>query len=269
MTQLLQALAVHALAIAVYPGFVTVVAFGVLIEILWTAVIRRSRVLPNLQLHRPPTVQVVVAVLAVLAAVQVSAPLNPIPLPERNVVIAAAAIGFAAWSELALEPELVAQPGLLVVIQACWLLAVLGPAVEPQTLRPQVLGNVLVATLLPVKIACGFLYLLCLPALLRLWPVAAAADRRAQPRFNATRALVWFPYCALFTTLFFPPALDDVLGIVRFTAITLAVAALCMLAGSLLARRGAQRARGLYSRAVPPYALLVVLLIVGTLVLTR
>ena len=269
MTQLLQAIAVHAIALVAYPGFLAVIAFGIPIEIAWTAVIRRGTVLPNVRLQRPPSVQVVVAVLAILAAVQVSAPFNAMPLPERNLIIAAAAIGFTAWSELALEPALVAQPGLLVVIQCCWLLAVLGPAVEPQSLRPQVLGNVLVPALLPVKIACGFLYLLCLPALLRLWPVAAPADRRARPRFNATRALVWFPYCALFTTLFFPPAPDDAIGVLRFFGITIAVAAGCMLGGSLLARRGADRARGLYSRAVPPYALLVLLLIAGTVILAR
>src|SRR5207302_4593632 len=225
-------MAVHAIALVAYPGFLAVITFGIPIEIAWTAVIRRGTVLPNVRLQRPPSVQIVVAVLAILTAVQVSAPFNAMPLPERNLIIAAAAIGFTAWSELALEPALVAKPGLLVVIQSCWLLAVLGPAVEPQSLRPQVLGNVLVPALLPVKIACGFLYLLCLPALLRLWPVAAPADRRARPRFNATRALVWFPYCALFTTMFFPPAPDDAIGVFRFFGITIAVAAGCLLAAA-------------------------------------
>ena len=223
MTQLLQAIAVHAIALVAYPGFLAVIAFGIPIEIAWTAVIRRGTVLPNVRLQRPPSVQIVVAVLAILAAVQVTLKwLNvrqltrrrgdtekgqPTSLPdrcglatvparrvcgrarteERRLIIAAAAIGFTAWSELALEPALVAQPGLLVVIQSCWLLAVLGPAVEPQSLRPQVLGNVLVPALLPVKIACGFLYLLCLPALLRLWPVAAPADRRANTRTSTRR----------------------------------------------------------------------------------
>src|SRR5204863_31279 len=84
---------------------------------------------------------------------------------------------------LALDPELVARPGLLLVIQSCWLLSVLGPAIEPESLRPQVLGNVLVPALLPVKVASGFLYLLCVPALMRLWPMSPPAERRARPRF--------------------------------------------------------------------------------------
>lgn len=269
MTQLLSAIATHAIALVVYPGLLTAGLFGLLVEIAWSTYARGSLVIPTLRLGRPPVVQVAVALLAVLAAVQVAAPLNPIPPAERNLIVAAAAIGFTAWSELALDPELVARPGLLLVIQACWLLAVLGPAVEPQSLRPQVLGNVLVPALLPVKVASGFLYMLCLPALLRLWPVTPPADRRTRPRFNVTRALVWFPYCALFTTIFFPPSADDALGAVRFFAITLAVAVLSIIAGGVLARRGAERARGLYSRAVPPYAVLLLGLIVGTLILAR
>ena len=269
MSQLLSALATHTFALLVYPGLLTVAAFGLLVEIGWASLSRRSLVLPSFRLVRPPIVQVAVAMLAILAAVQLGAPLNPVPPAERNLIIAAAAIGFTAWAELALDPELVAEPGLLLVIQSCWLLSVMGPAVEPQSLRPQVLGNVLVQALLPVKVASGFLYLLCLPALLRLWPLAPPADRRVLPRFNTTRALVWFPYCALFATLFFPPAGDDPAGLIRFFGITVAVAIACLLAGSLLARRGAERARGLYSRAVAPYAMLVLGLVMGTLLLVR
>lgn len=269
MTQMLSAVASHALALLVYPGLLTIGAFGLLVEIVWSTISRGSLVLPRLRLGRPTIVQVTVALLSMLAVVQVAAPFNPMPAGERNIIIAAVAIGFTAWAELALDPELVAGPGLLLVIQSCWLLAVLGPAVEPQSLRPQVLGNVLVPALVPLKVASGFLYLLCLPALLRLWPVTSPVDRRTKPRFNSTRALVWLPYCALFTTVLFPPSSDDALGLLRFLGITFAVAALCVGAGALLAVRGAARVRGLYSRVVTPYAVLVIGLIVGTLILTR
>jgi NADH:ubiquinone oxidoreductase subunit 6 (subunit J) len=269
MTQVLGPIATHALALLVYPGLPVLALFGFVVEALWSRIAGGSQVMPRPRLARPQIVLVAVALLAVLAAVQVAAPFNPVPPGERNVIIAAVAIGFTAWAELALDPELVGRPGLLLVIQAAWLLSVLGPAIEPESLRPQVLGNVLVPGLLPVKVACGFLYLLCLPALLRLWPVAPPADRRARPRFNATRALVWFPYCALFATLFFPPQGDDVTGLVRFFGLTTGVAALCLIAASLLARRGAERARGLYTRAVAPYSVLVLALIVVTLILMR
>lgn len=269
MSQLLSAAGAETLALLVYPGLIALGVFGFLIEVVWSVVARQDVALPNIRWRRPPTVQVIVALLAMLAAAQFAAPFNPAPAADRNLVIAAVAIGFTAWAELALDPELVARPGLLLVIQSCWLLSVLGPAIEPESLRPQVLGNVLVPALLPVKVASGFLYLLCLPALMRLWPMAPPAERRARPRFNATRAMLWFPYCGLFATLFFPPSTDDVTGLYRFFGITLIAALLCVLTGSLLARRGAERARGLYTRAVAPYSLLLVGLIVVTLVLMR
>ena len=173
------------------------------------------------------------------------------------------------WAELALTVEVIPEPRLLLVIQFCWLLAVLGPAVQPESLRPQVLGNVLVPGLLPVKVACAFLYMLCLPALLGLWPLSPPGDRRAQKRLNVARGLCWFPYCGLFTTLFFPPSADDVLGFVRFFGISFLVAVIVLRAGALMDRRGAEIARGLYARAVPPYAGLVLVVVVLTAALFR
>ena len=269
MTAVLAQVASHALALLAYPGLFTLAIFGLAVEAIWSALSGGAQLLPSPGRARPPIVQVAVALLAMLAAVEVAAPFNPVPPSERNLVVAVAAIGFTAWAELALDPELVAHPGVLLVVQACWLLSVLGPAIEPETLRPQVLGNVVVSSLLPVKVACGFLYLLCLPALLRLWPLAPPANRRARPRFNVTRALAWFPYCALFATLFGPPQSDDLAGLLRFLALTAGAAVVTVGGALLLARRGADRARGLYSRVVPPYSALVLGLVVVTLILMR
>ena len=184
-------------------------------------------------------------------------------------VIAAVALAITVWAGLALTIESVAQPGLLLMVQLCWVLAVLGPAVQPESLRPQALGNVLVPTLLPLKIASGFLYLLCLPALLRLVPFAPEPERRKSLRLDVTRALCWFPYCGLFTTLFFLPSGDDGLGLLRFFGITALVAAIVLLAGLLVRRRGSEATRGFYARAVAPYAGLVLVLVVGTSILER
>ncbi|HEY8797669.1 MAG TPA: hypothetical protein VIO85_07385 [Candidatus Dormibacteraeota bacterium] len=264
MTQILSALATHTVALVLYPGLLTMAVFGVAAEVVWTRAAKGEWILPSSVRELRSPVVATVALFAVLAAVQLAAPFNPVPSVERNVIVAAMVLAFTVWAELALSLEFVPAPGLLLVIQFCWLLAVLGPAVEPESLRPQVLGNVLVSSLLPVKVASGFLYLLCLPALLRLWPLTPPGDRRARPRFDATRALCWFPYCGLFTTLFFPPSADDVLGLLRFFGITLAIAALGIGAGALMLRRGVATARGLYRRAVAPYALLVLVLVVVT-----
>lgn len=264
MTQLLSALATHALALVLYPGLLTALAFGGLAEIAWLSVTKGGWSRPDLPRRRPTPVLATALVCSTLAAVQLAAPFNPVPSEERSVVVAAIALAFTAWAELALTVELVAEPQLFLVVQFCWLLAVLGPAVQPETLRPQVLGNVLVPALLPLKIACGALYLLCLPALLRLWPFAPPGDRRTRRRLDASRALCWFPYCGLFTTLFLPPPTDDALGLLRFFGVTAVVALALIGIGVVMQDRGAALARGLYVRAIGPYALVVLAVAVGT-----
>jgi len=267
--QTLTALTTHSLALLIYPGLITVMVFGAAAESAWTwlgggGVSRRA--LPR---RRPTPVVVTVALGSILAAVQLAAPFNPVPTDERSVVIAAVALAFTAWAELALTIEHVPAPGVTLLVQFCWLLSVLGPAVQPESLQPQVLGNVLVPGLVPVKLACGFLYLLCLPALLRLWPLAAPSDRRGRQRIDLARALCWFPYTGLFVTLFFTPSPDDLAGIARFVGLTLAFTAVVIAAGWALDRRGAAIARGMYVRVVPPYAAIVLALVVGTSILMR
>jgi hypothetical protein len=264
MAQLLSALATHAVALVLYPGLLTAIVFGGIAEIAWLSITTGRWSWPDLPRRRPTPVLATVLVCSILAGVQLAAPFNPVPSEERSVAVAAIALAFTAWAELALTVELVAEPRLLLIVQFCWLLAVLGPAVQPETLRPQVLGNLLVPALLPLKVACGALYLLCLPALLRLWPFAASGDRRIRRRVDAARALCWFPYCGLFTTLFFPPPPDDALGLLRYFGITAIVGVALIGIGVVMQRRGAALARGLYVRAIGPYALVVLAVAVGT-----
>lgn len=269
MIQVFAGIATHAVALLLYPGLAAMVAFGAIVELAWRRVGRRDLELPQLPRRRPSPVVATVLVCSVLAAVQLAAPLNPVPGEERSVVIAAIALAFTAWAELALTVEFVAEPGLLLVIQVCWLLAVLGPAVQPESLRPQVLGNVLVPALLPVKIGCAFLYMLCLPALLRLWPFTPPAERRGKRRLDGGRVLTWFPYCGLFTTLFISPSSDDVLGLLRFFGVTFLVAAVVIALGMFLQSRGPDVARGLFTRGVAPYAGLVLVIVIVTSIVIR
>jgi len=265
--QILGSLATHAVALVIYPGLITVAAFGGVTEWVWIRLTQGAW--PEWPRPRPTAVVSTVGLGAILAAVQLAAPFNPLPADQRSVVVAAVALALTVWAGLALTIESVAEPGLLLVVQLCWLLAVLGPAVQPESLRPQALGNVLVPGLLPLKVASGFLYLLCLPALLRLLPFAPETDRRRSLRPEVARALCWFPYCGLFTTLFFPPSGDDGLGLLRFFGVTAVVAAVVVGAGIGARRRGSELARGFYARAVAPYGGLVVVLLVGTSFLER
>jgi hypothetical protein len=264
VTQALSSLAAHTLALLVYPGLLTAAVFGGLVELAWIRISGGGSSTPDLPRRRPTPVLATVIVCSILAAVQLASPFNPVPSDERSVVVAAVALVFTVWAELALTVELVPEPRLLLIVQFCWLLAVLGPAVQPESLRPQVLGNVLVPALLPLKLASGVLYVLCLPALLRLWPFVTPGDRRARRRVDVARALCWFPYCGLFTTLFFPPSVDNAVGLLRFFGITLGVAVLVVGGGAVMRLRGADLSRGLYTRAIAPYAALVLALVLVT-----
>jgi hypothetical protein len=269
MIQVLAQLATHAAALLLYPGLVMIALFGTAAESVWVRVSERRWVRPDFPWRRPSPVLTTVALATMLAAVQMSAPFNLVPSVERNLIIAAIGLGLTVWVELALGTEMFAEPGLLLVVQCCWLIAVLGPAVEPQSLRPQVLGAVLVPSLLPLKVASGILYLLCLPALLKLWPVPAPGERRARRRLDAVRVLCWWPYCGLFATLFFPPSADDLLGLARFLGVSLAVAGFCVLAGVYMTRRGLGVASDVYRRVVAPFAGLVLVLVAVTSLLLR
>ncbi|MEO8745770.1 MAG: hypothetical protein ABI334_09200 [Candidatus Dormiibacterota bacterium] len=274
MTQVLSAIATHTLALIVYPGLLTAAVFGGIVEIAWMRVAAGAVSgglgwVPDLPRRRPTPVLATVILCSSLAAVELAAPFNPVPSGERSVVVAVVALAFTAWAGLALTVELVPEPRLMLIVQFCWLLAVLGPAVQPESLRPQVLGNVLVPALLPLKLAGGLLYLLCLPALLRLWPLVPPGERRTRHRIDAARALCWFPYCGLFTTLFFTPSIDDALGVVRFFGLTAVVAALVVLGGAVMQRRGSALARGFYVRALTPFAAFVLVLVVVTSFVNR
>jgi hypothetical protein len=267
--QVLSGLGTHSLALLVYPGLLAMLVSGSLLEAGWTRLIGGTVAFGDLVRRRPTPVVVTVALCSTLAATQLAAPFNPTPTADRSVVIAAVALAFTPWAEFALTGESAAPPSLLLTIQFCWLLSVLGPAVEPQSLPPQVLGNLTVAALLPLKIASGLLFLLCLPAVLRLWPRASAAERRVVPRLDPARALCWLSYCGLFTTLFFPPSTNDGAGLLRFAGITVLVAMLAMVGGLALSWRGYAVARGILARAVPAFAGVVLVLVVGTALFMR
>jgi len=269
MSRFLLQIAAHSAALLLYPGLVTIAVFGSVAESVWVRVSERRWVLPEVPWHRPSAVLTTVALSSILAAVQLAAPFNPVPSDERNLIVAAISLGIIVWTELALGIELFGEPGLLLLVQCCWLVAVLGPAVELQSLRPQVLGAVLVRSLLPLKLASGILYLLCLPALLKLWPMPAPGERRAHRRLDAMRVLSWWPFCGLFATLFFPPSPDDAIGVARFFGLSVIVAAICVVAGALMGRRGAEPARGIYRKGIAPFAGLVLALVIVTSLLVR
>jgi hypothetical protein len=263
----------HLVALLVYPGLLTMCVLGVAAEMgaAWGLVPERGSAAraaaATLRALRParalPPLAAAAALLAMTASTQLAAPFNPVPPALRNALLAVAALLGASWLTWSWGwGRRGASPGVVLAVHLCWVLAVLLPAVQPGNLRPQALGAVVLGPLVPLKIACGLLYLGCLPALLMLLPEAApqgppgSVVRGRVPEetgFTIVRALLWMPYCGLFSSLFFPST-DDALGLVRFLLVTGGAAGIGIALAANLARRPAGITRALYVRLALPFA---------------
>lgn len=216
-------LALHGFALLVYPGALLVLGVGVLAQVA----AGRLRAAPWPAWPPPPLRRLAATglappvpaavLLAVLAATQLAIPFNPVSSAEQSVLVAVVALVAAAWVAGA-RTGLPGRPALLLLVQACWLVAMLGPAVGEGTLQPAVLGAIAVPLQLPVKISAAVLALLCLPAVLQLVPEA-----RSQSSAAASLAL-WLPCCGLITSVFLPPNAEDAGGLALFAAETGAAA---------------------------------------------
>jgi hypothetical protein len=250
-------LTLHVLALLVYPGLALMVAAGAFAEVGAAVVLgggglraalTAAAAWPRRALRRP--IDLAVPLLAMLAATQLAVPFSPVPPVERNLLVAAIAAAVAAW--LAAAPSwTAAEARRTLLVQVCWLLALLAPALVAQTLRPQALGAVVLPSALPLKAAAGLLALLCLPALLRLAPAAPDA-----------RLPLWLPVCGLLVSAYLPPAGGDLGGLLYFLAATLATAA-AAIGLAFVARRTPS-----YPRLLAPVAVVVLVIAAVTSALT-
>jgi hypothetical protein len=228
----------HLLALLVYPGALAALAFGVVAELAAATVLDRTGpwtalgsllTLPRQCAGGALGPSVAAALLEVLAATQLAIPLNPVSPVERNLLVAAVALVAATWLGWTGSWTAPAARRALVV-QGCWLVALLAPALVSQTLRPQALGAVVVPAQLPLKGMAALLAVACLPPLLPLLPgLAPAAAAGRLPR--------WLPLCGLVASVFAPPAAEDLGGLLRFGAVALATAGAAIGLAAIAARR--------------------------------
>lgn len=261
----------YSLALLVYPGALALLVLGLLVETgaSWalssgSPAGRLGRNVRRVVSTRglPPTASGAV-LLTLLAASQLAAPFNPVPAAERNLLVAGAALACAVW--LAWPGGLARRRSdgrFLLVVQTGWLAALLALAVATDTLTPQFVGGAAVASLIPVKLAAGLLYVLCLPGLLGM----ASPGIGGQARARTARLLLWLPFCGLFASLLFPPASDDPLGLARFLATCVLGAALAVAVAMLLVRGGEGRMQFRYLVAVAVCTAITVLIAVITVV---
>jgi hypothetical protein len=261
-------LGLHLVALLVYPGLAMMAVVGLAAEAgvaiaLGRASVGAALMVPVAGLRaaaRSPR-ELAVPLLAALAATQLAIPLNPVSAVERNLVVAAIGLVAVTWL-LAIRAWTVADARRTLLVQGCWLVALLGPALLSQSLRPQALGAVVLPAAIPLKVAAGILALLCLPALLRLppWPPP-------DPAAAVGRLLLWLPLCGLTVSLFVPPSSEDAGGLLRFLAALVATAALAIGLSALAIRLGG-RAERLYPRVLAPLAGAVLVIAAVTSALT-
>jgi len=259
------AIGLHLLALLVYPGVLLILIVGFLAELaaglaLGRAGMRAAISGPAVQVRNATAgswpLLLAAALLTALAATQLAAPANPLAPLERNLLVAAFSLAATMWLCWAWAWSASGARSALVV-QACWLLALLSPALLSETLRPQVLGGVAVPAQLPLKAMSGLLYLVCLPLLL-----LPAGD------FAAPRILLWMPFCGLGVSVFLPPAADDVGGALRFVGATLGLALVTIAVAAFLRQPLAAGLRPLCLRVALVLAGLVLVVAVVTAALT-
>ncbi len=210
----MEALLAAAVAYLVYPGFLSVLAAGVIGD--WAD----GHPAPDFRrlVRRPPLPLVAAAVLGALAAAQAGAPFNPLNPVDRNVLVAAVAVAAAAG--LGLDAGWSHRSPVLLTGLAAWMLALLVPAVLAQDVHPGGLAGLAFGPAVPLKAVAAVVYLAASAAV-----VEAAGDD--------VRHWLWFPLATLFASVFVPAPGDDAAGLLAFFGAALgALAAILALAAA-------------------------------------
>ena len=263
------ALVQDSVALLVYPGLLASAMFGLAVEATGTRLLGGRSSFPRglwpaLRAGRLSPVEAAVALLAALSASQLALPFNPLSPTERNVLIAAVALVSASWLVRGGGREKGGRGGapLALVAEGCWLIALMAPALVSQSLRPQVLGAVVLISLVPLKLVAAALYLLCLPVLLQLLPEMRGEAEDGAGVERPARFLLWLPTCGLFASVYVPAPGDAVLAVLAYAVATVGAAAVAYQVTSVLVRWRLVSARTAYMRLGLVLALVTLLLAV-------
>lgn len=240
-----QEVGLQALALILFPGALSILAFGLVVEGGARALLGAPdgrALLQELRTGRgrlAPAAAGAVVLLA-LGATQVAVPLSPVPASEHTVLIALVALGAAAWLFWILAGADPAAGRLLLLGQIVWVLAVLGPALGAGSLIPaQVEGTTLPLQVIE-RIAAGTTYLAALPALLLL----GEPEERLSGGGQVVRLLSWGPLSALFAALVLPTLRANAAGVLLFALICVGACVVAALAAVPLRLRPSLRRRG-------------------------
>jgi hypothetical protein len=252
--------AVQAIALLLFPGALSILVFGLVVEGGARALLGAPDGRGLLRHARSGLRRVAPAaggavVLLALGATQVAVPLSPVPASEHTVFIALGALGAGGWLLWMLAGADAAAGRLLLLGQVVWVLAVLGPALGAGSLIPaQVEGNTLPLDVVERSVA-AVAYLAALPALLLLCEPEEQFSVGAQ----VVRLLSWAPQTALFASLVLPTLRDNAAGVLLFALICVGACLVAALVAIPL-RRYPELRRRAYPQLLVGLAVLVVAL---------
>ena len=236
--------AAQALALLLFPGALSILVFGLVVEGGARALLGAPDGRPLLRRARSgprrvaPAAGGAVALLA-LGATQVAVPLSPVPATEHTVFLALSALGAAGWLLWSLAGADPAAGRLLLLGQLVWAVAVIGPALGVGSLNPaQVEGATLPLQVIE-RICAAVAYLVALPALLLL----SEPEERFSASGQVVRMLSWAPQTALFASLVLPTLRDNAAAVLLFALICVGACLIAALVAVPLRWRPALRRR--------------------------
>lgn len=234
--------AAQAFALLLFPGALSILLFGLVVEGGARALLGAPDGRPLLRHARSGFRRVAPAaggavVLLALGATQVAVPLSPVPASEHTVFLALGALSAGGWLLWMLAG---ADPGagrLLLLGQVVWAIAVLGPALGAGSLMPAEVERTTLPLQVIERIVAAFAYLAALPALLLL----CEPEERFSAGGQVVRVLSWAPQTALFASLVLPNLRDNGPGVLLFALICVGACLVAALAAIPLRWRPALR----------------------------
>lgn len=237
-------LAAQALALLLFPGALSILAFGLVAEGGVRALLGAPDGRGLLRHARSGLRRVAPAaggavVLLALGATQVAVPLSPVPASEHTVILALGALAAGGWLLWMLAGADPIAGRLLLLGQVVWALAVLAPALSVGSLLPAQVEGATLPLQVVERIVAAVAYLAALPALLLL----GEPEERFSAGGQVVRLLSWAPVTGLFASLVLPNLRDNGAGILLFALICVGACLVAALAAIPLRLRPALRRR--------------------------
>ncbi|MGH7913005.1 MAG: hypothetical protein ACREQM_02605 [Candidatus Dormibacteraceae bacterium] len=228
----------QAVALLLFPGVVSILVFGLVVEGGARALLGAPDgrgLLREMRggVRRLAPLGVGGALLLALGTTQVAVPLSPVPPGEHTLLVAIGALAAGGWLLWLLAGAGIVAGRILLLAQVTWAIALLAPALASGSLLPVQLGVTTLPPQVAARVAAGVAYLVALPGLLLL----AEREDRFSAGGQVVRMLSWAPQTGLFASLVLPSLRANAAGVLLFALICVGASAVAVIVAVPLRRR--------------------------------